>query len=182
MKLKSTDKFVIFLYALGLTVVFALFLAIPLHYVPMSDIIAAVSGMYTAYRWYYFAGAVLLILLNIRIMASLFYSEEGKRLGVIKYTNEGEINISNDTIKALVLKTASEVRGLREIRVMIKPGKDNINILIKVQIMPDLNIPQTVKEVQEKVKSYLEAIAEIPVGEVRVTVENLASSTKLHLK
>ena len=180
--MKSTDKFVIFLYTVGLTVAFALFLVIPLHYVTMSEINAAVSGMYAAYRWYYLAGAILLILLNIRVIATLFYSDNGERLGVIKYTNDGEINISNDTIKALVLKTASEVRGLREIRVMIKPGKDNINIMIRALIMPDLNIPQTVKEVQEKVKSYLEAIAEIPVGEVKVVVENLASGTKLHLK
>lgn len=180
--MKSTDKFVIFLYTAGLTVVFALFLAVPLHYVSTGEINTAVNEMYTTYRWYYFAGAILLILLNIRVIATLFYSEDGKRLGVIKYTNDGEINISNDTIKALALKTASEVRGLREIRVMIKPGKDNINIMIRALIMPDLNIPQTVKEVQEKVKGYLEAVAEIPVGEVKVLVENLASGTKLRVK
>jgi uncharacterized alkaline shock family protein YloU len=77
------------------------------------------------------------------------------------------------------MKTLEQVNGIKENKVFIKPGTEKMNVLIKTYIMADTNIPSTVKEIQEKVRQYIEIIAEIPVGEIKVVVVDVAASTRL---
>jgi uncharacterized alkaline shock family protein YloU len=179
--MKAADKLIMVVYLVGLTCLLTIFIILPFGLVSYDFSTRLVDGVFRDYKWYYFIGAIILILLNIKLLVALFFDDNVKRMGVIKYTSEGEINISFETIKSLVIKTASEAKGVKDIKVMIKPGKDNINILLKAQIMPDINIPQTIKIVQENVKSYIETIAEIPVGEVKVMITSIVTSTKLRL-
>lgn len=180
--MKSLDKFLILLYLVALTCFYALFIVLPFGYISSETSSQVLNQIFGVYKWYYFVGALLLILLNIYLTAALFKDGRNERFGIVKSTTDGEINISNDTIKSLVLKTAGQTKGIKDIKVMIKPGKNNINILLKAYIIPDLNIPATVKEVQENVKRYIETIAEVPVGEVKVVVQGVAPGTRLRLE
>jgi uncharacterized alkaline shock family protein YloU len=180
--MKSIDKLLLSVYLLALTALFAVFVVITFRPVPYGYAINVLDSIFGTYKWGYLLGALLLILLNIKLLIGLFIGDKIKRLGVVRYTAEGEINISFDTIKSLVLKTAGGTKGIRDMTVMVKPGKENINIYIKTLILPDTNIPQTVKDMQDNVKTYIQAITEIPVGEVRVMVMDVASSTKLRVE
>ena len=179
--MKATDKLIMFVYLVGLTCLLAVFIILPFGFISYDFCASFINGVFRNYKWYYFIGAITLIILNIKLIIVLIFDDNIKRSGVIKYTSEGEINISFETIKALVIRTASEAKGVKDIKVMIKPGKDNINILLTTQIMPDINIPQTIKIVQENVKSYVEAITEIPIGEIKVMVTSVVTSNKLRL-
>jgi uncharacterized alkaline shock family protein YloU len=180
--LKYTDKFLLFLYLVGTIGLFSIFVILPTGYIDEETANNVFSGMMSTSKWYYFTAAIILILIAIRFIVVLFKGSSERTFGIVKYTSDGEVNISNETIKSLVMKTINQVKGVRDSSVWIKPGEDKINILIKTLIMPDVNIPQTVKEIQENVRKYIEMIAEIPVGEVKVVILDIASGTKLRLE
>jgi uncharacterized alkaline shock family protein YloU len=182
-RVKNADKVLIFVYLIALTFLIGAVIVIPFGlFMPYSLAIRTVEGSLYTYRWVYLAAGLVLILLNIKLLIGILIGDRIGRLGIVKYTSEGEVNISFDTIKSLVLKTVSGIKGIKDVNVMVKPGKENINIFIKALILPDTNIPQTVKEVQESVKNYIQIITEVPVGEVKVMVTDLASSSKLRVE
>ncbi|MCX7951174.1 MAG: alkaline shock response membrane anchor protein AmaP [Clostridiales bacterium] len=119
-----------------------------------------------------------LILLGLIILFYIFKRDK-KNYYITKFTQEGEINITYETIKSIAFRATSQVKGLKEVKVFVRPSGDKLNLLIKVLILPELNIPQTTMEIQRLVKSQIESVAEIPVGDVKVVVENLAVTTKL---
>lgn len=180
--MKNSDRFLLFIYLLITICIFGVILVIPTGYITKEMVQGVFDSLFSINIWYYFIGAIVLILVALRLIISMLKGESENSLGVIKYTSEGELVISNETIKSLIMKTLEQVRGIKESKVWIKPGGDKINILVKTLIMPDINIPQTVKEIQEKTRQYIEIIAEIPVGEIKVVVVDLASSTKLRVQ
>lgn len=176
--MNSTDRLLLAIYMILLSAVYGFFLVVPFGVISVGFI----YDMLEKYQWYCFAGALLLIILNIKLLVGIINGDRVKKFGVIKYTEGGEVNISNDAIKSMVVKVASEIKGIKDIKVLIKPDKDKVNILIKTYIMPDINIPATVKDIQENVKKYVEAVAEIPIGEVKVTIVDVSSATKLRVQ
>ncbi|KRQ86834.1 hypothetical protein ABG79_01325 [Caloramator mitchellensis] len=126
--------------------------------------------------------AFALIAINIYFVIRLLKTDTSNKAGIVKYTSDGEIVITNEAVKALVLKATSNIKGIKDIKVFVRPGKQNINIMIKMLVFPDINIPNLVKEIQQNVKSYIEMIAEIPVGEVKVLVDDIASGTMLKME
>ncbi|MCX7885204.1 MAG: alkaline shock response membrane anchor protein AmaP [Caloramator sp.] len=180
--MNSMNKFMLILYIIALTCLYALFLLAPLNYISYNQAIQIVNNLYGTYKWYCFAGAIVLIFLNIYFLVSFFKSSASSKLGVLKSMPQGDMYISNETIKSLVLKTVSQTRGIKDVKVFVKPGKDSMNILIKALILPDINIPNTIKEIQENIRVYIENVAEIPVGEIKVVVEDVAQSTRLRFE
>ncbi|EYE89743.1 hypothetical protein Q428_01485 [Fervidicella metallireducens AeB] len=176
--MKTLDKFLMFVYLLVLTAFFGSIILIPFGYIPRDYVERIVNNLFETS--YFALIAAAFILLNIKLLISLVAGER-RGAGVIKYTEGGMINITNETIKSMAIKTASQSRGIRDINVMVKPGKDNIDIMIKGNIMPDINVTETVKEIQQNVKTYIETIAEIPVGEVKVIITDVAAGNKLRL-
>lgn len=120
----------------------------------------------------------ILILINLIVLAGLIKSNKNN-LNLIKYTSEGEITITFETIKSIVYKAVYQIRGFKDIKVYIKPQGEKISILIRGVVLPELNIPQTVLEVQKLVKEKVESLVEIPVEEVKVVVDNLSTATRL---
>jgi uncharacterized alkaline shock family protein YloU len=155
---------------------------LPTGYITYGTAVYVFEGIIGAYKWYYFAGAVLLLIVVIRLLIGTFTGNKSKNFGIIRSTENGEVNISYETIKSLVIKTISSVKGVKESKVLIYPGDGSIKIMVKTYIISDVNIPQAVKEIQENVKAYIEAIAEVPVGEVKVSIIDVAPTTKLRLE
>jgi uncharacterized alkaline shock family protein YloU len=179
---KNGDKVLLVLYLIVTTCIFGVFIVLPWGYVPEGIIRAVVGGALFGYKWYYFAAALVLIAVNIRLFIGVISGNRTRNFGIIRSTENGEVNISYETVKSLVMKTISSVKGVKDTKVLIYPGQESIKIMVKTYIMSDINIPQTVKEIQENVKRYVEAIAEVPVGEVKVSIVDVAPVSKLRLE
>lgn len=177
--MKSVDRVLHFIYLLIIVVLSGVFIAITMDYIPGITLDSILSDLSGTMKWLYIGGAVIVIIIGAYLIVSMLKGDKDMNFGVTKYTSEGEVNVSNETIKSLIMKTLEQVKGIKESKVWIKPGTEKMNILIKTFIMPDTNIPSTVKEIQEKVRQYIEIIAEIPVGEIKVVVVDVAASTRL---
>lgn len=180
--MKSSDKVLLVLFLIATTCIFGIFIVLPTGYISYETATYVFEGIVGYYKWYYFGAAVLLLVVVIRLLIGIFTGNRARNFGIIRNTENGEVNISYETIKSLVIKTISNVKGVKESKVLIYPAEENIKIMIKTYIMSDVNIPQAVKEIQESVKTYIEAIAEVPVGEVKVSIIDVAPTTKLRLE
>lgn len=180
--MNSSNKFFLALYIIALTLLYGFLILMPLNYINYDNSLRFLNYLYGDYKWYYFVIVLILILINIYFIFSLFSSSKGSKIGVLKNMPNGDMYISNEAIKSLVFKTIEQTKSIRDVKVFVKPGKDNMNILIKALIMPDVNIPNTIKEVQENVRNYIENVAEIPVGEIKVVIEDIAQNTKLRFE
>lgn len=180
--MKSTDKALLVLFLIVSACIFGVFIVLPTGYIPYDTAASVFEGITGGYKWYYFGAAVLMLIVVIRLFIGTFTGSRTKNFGIIRTTENGEVNISYDTLKSLVMKTISNVKGVKDSKVLIFPSEDKIKILIKTYIISDVNIPQAVKEIQENVKAYIEAIAEVPVGEVKVSIIDVAPVAKLRLE
>lgn len=163
-----------FIYVLTTLCIFILFTGISAGLIPYSQS-ELFNILYSDYILFVLSG---LILLGLVIIFNIL-KKDNKNYYITKFTPDGEVNITYETIKSIAFRATSQIRGLKEVKVLVKPNGEKLNLLIKVLILPELNIPQTSTEIQRLVKTQIESIAEIPVGDVKVIVENLAVTTKL---
>lgn len=180
--MKSFDRALLVLFLIAMTCIFGIFIVLPTGYISYDISASVFEGILGEYKWYSFGAALLLFIVVIRLLIAAFTGNRVKSFGIIRSTENGEVNISYETLRSLVMKTISNVKGVRDSKVLIYPCEDKVKILIKTYIISDMNIPQAVREIQENVKAYIEAIAEVPVGEVKVSIMDVAPSAKLRLE
>lgn len=180
--MKSMDKALLVLFLIAMTCVFGIFIVLPFGVITYDLAANVFEGMIGEYIWYYFGVAIILLIVVIRLFVALLKGSSQRTFGIVKSSESGEVVISYETIKSLVVKTINNVKGVKDSKVLILPSEGTLRILIKTYIMADINIPQAVKDIQDNVKVYIEAIAEIPVGEVKVSIIDVAPTTKLRLE
>lgn len=174
---KTFNKAVAFIYLLVIGAICVFFIAAPIEQSLYTDAIEILTTVFNKpYRWYAFAGAILLMVLTIKVILGFLGLVGHKNYGVIKPTENGEVFISVDTLKSIALQALSSIKGIRDITVYIHPGRESVSILIKASVLPDINIPQISSEMQVNVKNYIQNIAEVPVGEVKISITALSAS------
>ena len=62
---------------------------------------------------------------------------------------------------------------MKEIKSVVLSDPDGIRIQLKISILPDIVMPELSRNIQQKVKEYVESLSGIAVKEVQVYIENL---------
>ncbi|GAE87655.1 hypothetical protein JCM21531_1043 [Acetivibrio straminisolvens JCM 21531] len=92
---------------------------------------------------------------------------------ISKYNNVGEVRISLNTIESIALAASRKLGGVKDNKAYVTKQGDNVVISIKTIVMPDINIPALLEDIQMKVKKSVEETTGIGVNEVKVSVENI---------
>lgn len=180
---KTFDKAVSFIYLLIIGALCVFFIAAPFEqslYTDATDFV--LSTFARPYRWYAFACALLILVLTLKVILGFLGIGGHKNYGVVKPTENGEIFISVDTLKSVVLKALSSIKGIKVIAVYVRPGRESVSILIKASVLPDINIPQVSSEMQVSVKNYIQNIAEVPVGEVKISITEMSAGPAMRVE
>ncbi len=138
----------------------------------VNEILAFVKGNY----WYSGIG-VLLLLASIRfiVISVKRNGEKFKDTYIVQRTDHGEINISSETIVGLVQSVADNFTGVRNIKTKVDILEGQLFIDLKGEVSPEINIPETTKELQDKVKEHVEACTGVNVNEIRVIISNVTT-------
>ena len=117
-------------------------------------------------------GGLLLIAV---ILLSLGLRSTGKPVpdSVLQTGELGEIRITIAAMENMVLRVVQQIQGVKDGGRRVYPSPEGLVVQVKIKVMPDLELPGLVSELQEKVKGYLEQITGLVVHEVRVLVENI---------
>ena len=92
---------------------------------------------------------------------------------VIKMMDLGEVKISSDTIVGLVHHVSNRFSGLKNVKVKIDIVEGQLYINIFGEVIPEVNIPEMTKDLQEKVKEHVESSTGVNVSEIRVFITNV---------
>lgn len=96
----------------------------------------------------------------------------------IATNNTGDINITIPAVEALVKKAAFQIRGVKEVKPLVKCTPDGVAIFLKTSMLPGTVIPQSAQDLQTIVKGYLEETAGLQVVEVKVLITHMSQETK----
>jgi len=120
--------------------------------------------------------AFIFFILSFTFLLSGFKGSKDRK-AVSRHTNIGEIKISLHSIENIALNASKKLNGVRDTRAHVEKIDDNVSIVIRVVVMPDINIPMLSEDIQVKVKKSVEESSGISVNEVKVVVDSIHSST-----
>lgn len=127
------------------------------------------------------AAVGVLVLIALIILSLGFRSAKKIGNAVLKGSEFGEVVISIPTVENMVLRVIQQTEGIRDVSRKVKYARDGLIVQAHIQVMADLPLSGLIKELQSKIKSYLEETTGIKVHTVKVLVENITtdqSSTK----
>jgi hypothetical protein len=119
-------------------------------------------------------GVAFIVLL---MAVALFFIAFGTDRKVNKYIDIGNeetgmIKIANTTFKEMINKNAMAVAGVRDSKTAINCDDSNVSVIIKIQVEEDVVIPTVCAEIQNQVKTNMEAMSGVTLHKVNVLVEN----------
>jgi len=173
------DRFILTLYSLALIVVSVVVIAVLCKLVPPSvvqmymDNILLEGGLQVPYV----VTAAIFLLISIRFFFSAFFTGKKRKAKSIYQHNElGLVNISFDTIRAIAERAAKKVKGVRELKTVVKTGDRGHQIVLRISVDGETSIPEMTQKMQADVKEQVETITGIEITEVAVNVEEVVSA------
>ncbi|MCG0274982.1 MAG: alkaline shock response membrane anchor protein AmaP [Thermosediminibacteraceae bacterium] len=132
-------------------------------------------------RWEIGAVAVLFLVGCLWILFSGLRNQKVPET-VISSGELGNVSVSFNAIENLILKVASNIEKIKDVKVRLKHQEGSLLIMLKVILAPDTKIPELTSELQKMVKDYLESMAGISVKSVSINVEDIAAQHKQKVK
>ena len=119
--------------------------------------------------------AIMFLSLRMLIIGLKDGNKNSKTSYIVQRTDFGEINISYDTIVGLVESVSSKFTVIKNIVTKVNIFEGQIFINLKGEVYPETNIPETTKELQNKVKEHVENCTGVSVNEIKVTISNVTT-------
>ncbi len=118
-------------------------------------------------------GGGLLLVGLILLALGLRSNKKSVPESILQTSELGEIRIAIIAIENMVLRVVQQTQGVKDGGRRVYSSPEGLVVQIKIKVMPDLELPGLISELQEKVKGYLEQVTGIMVHEVKVLVENI---------
>jgi len=93
---------------------------------------------------------------------------------VMLQSEEGEVRVSLGAIDTLVRQSASQVKGVKELKTSFFSREEGLGVQIRAAVTAEHSIPELSSQVQKVVREHVLNIAGVSIGEVRVLVETIA--------
>ncbi|MCF6465614.1 alkaline shock response membrane anchor protein AmaP [Clostridium sp. Cult2] len=119
--------------------------------------------------------ALLLLSIRMFILGLKTNDRKSKITYLVQRTDYGEINISSETVVGLVESVSNKFTGIRNIVTKVDIVEGQIFINLKGEVYPEINIPETTKELQNKVKEHVENCTGVSVNEIKVIISNVTT-------
>lgn len=174
--MKHYQRFLIGLYSFLIAISALLVALVALGWqLPLEALGSVLAEQNTS--WILAAITILVFLVATKTLFDSFQRDE-KVLALVKSTPLGEIQISQNAIENMIRKSLQVINGISNVNPKIKCTSDGVAVLLKVQLMPETNIPDITNEMQTTVKEYLEMHAGISLLEAKVLVEDPAPGNR----
>lgn len=180
MKMRLFDRVLLTLYTILIIFLSLGLLCIALNIIPLYSVVNLISRI--QYGWPFalilLGISLAFILVSFRLLLAGFRSSERKPLStILNITDLGIIRISINTLDTLTQKAVQKFQEVKESKSVILPAEDgSIRIQLKVTILPDVPMPDLSKNIQAKVKEYVEEMSGITVKEVQIYIDNLSTA------
>ena len=175
----SKEGFYNLIFVLFLVVIFlvaGIILSLAFGLLPLATLFSQMS------YWFYshFLNQILWVIIAALLIILAFYLIQEKRqyqreeLAVSQKTSFGEVRISLNSIKHLILKVLKEIKEIKEVRPEInlqKTGEVKVNLHLGVE--QDIKIPELSEKIQKKIKDYLLETSGIELKEIKIHIDKV---------
>lgn len=101
-----------------------------------------------------------------------------KQRGIVRETQLGQVQIQYRAIENLVVRTAQEVKGVRDVEASIEASGEGVGIQISCNVLPEVRIPELCDEVQHRVDEAVREMVGVIVTSVTVDVRTVLGPVK----
>lgn len=124
------------------------------------------------------AVAIIVIALTlISLIASLRSNNKEQAVAISKGLM-GEVNISINAIKVIILKAIKTIEGAKEIDTIVRNTPQGLSVTIHILINPERNVPELSQDLQSAIKEHLEEIGGLQVAEVIIMVDHHSTAAQ----
>lgn len=181
-RVKIVDRLILTLYSLCLAVISFFVIIIPFNikgFANINDGFNLVSSMEKNYI-YSFVGLIFLIVSIRFLLSGIIGNKVKENDSFLSMKNEyGEIIIYSNTIVGLAQNVVDKFSSIKNIKTSVNLESGQINIQMNGEVMPETSIPDITKELQSKVKEYVETATGAKVGEITVKINNVSAPTRI---
>lgn len=121
------------------------------------------------------AGLILLLAGWHLIFFSVAPTEEH---GIMRETALGQVRIQYRAIENLVVRTAQQVEGVRDVEAHIASQGEGVEIRVSLNVLPEYSIPELSDAAQALIAESVQQVAGIDVATVAVEVRNVVGHAK----
>ena len=126
-----------------------------------------------AYDVVVFIIGLVFFFISLAIFTSGLRGKKASKYICLK-TDEGLVRISTNSIENIALAMAKRFQGVKEAKAKVVYKNDSADVVIKIQVFTDVNVPALCKGIQERVKESVESSMEIKISGVTVNVDGVS--------
>lgn len=176
--MKIFDRFVLIIYSIFVGALSFIIMILPFNIVDflgVNTVIGFINNIKGNYI-YSLTGLIFLIL-TIAYLISVFKTNTSKGLGsyLIIRNEYGEILIYEETIIGLVDNVASKFTGISNVKTRVNFFEGQVRLSLKGEASNEINIPETSKDLQLRVKEHIENTTGSKVEEVKVEIVSVTT-------
>ncbi len=164
------QRLVYFFAALLLFLLAALFIAFSFSLVPFREVEYFLSVIYG--NWQVAAAGLVIAIFSLWLLSKSFKKKEPVK-AISQNTAHGQYMISFIAIESMILRSMKRIEGLREVHPKIVVKDNKIDILLKIVVASDYQIPAISNDIQETVKNYVEEMGGVTVNQIKVFIDNV---------
>ena len=171
------NRSLLFIYTLGImALLFVMGLAAAGWATPVNVLQTYLAG----YNERIISGIILVVylIISIKFFLQSLSVKKPPVQAIVQETELGQIRVSVGAIENLVRRAIGQVNGVRDLVPRVSCTSEGINIFLRVTLSPEVNIPQTSDEIQNKVKDYITEVAGINIQSVKILVDSISSEVK----
>lgn len=121
------------------------------------------------------AGLGVLLLVGLRLLWASVRRGRRERHAVVEDNALGQVRVALTAIENLINKVVSQVPGVREVHSRVVGDPNGVAIRIRATVTPEINIPETSKEIQQQVQDRVKAVTGITAASVRILIDNITT-------
>lgn len=121
------------------------------------------------------AGLGVLLLIGLRLLWVSVRRTRKERQAVVEDNALGQVRVALTAIENLINKVVSQVPGVREVHSRVVGDPNGVAIRIKATVTPEINIPETAKEIQQQVQDRVKDVTGITAASVRILIDNITT-------
>ncbi len=175
MRVRAFHRIFSALIALVLIAVSLFLVGVAWNIVKQSTINLYVESFYSVSinSWILTGAACLVLLMAVSLFFIAFGTDKKSNRYLDIGTEEtGVIKIADTTFKEMINKNAMAVAGVMSSKTAIKSDDKKVSVIIKAELAEDVVIPEVCAEIQNQVKTNIEAMSGITLTKVNVLIEN----------
>lgn len=176
------DRLILLIFTLCLAVLSIVLMLFPydqFDFLSLDSMRGYLENMKGNYAYTIVGLAFLLVSIRFFIYAISGKRKDNREVYLVRHTDFGELKISSLTIEGLVQSVADKFSGVRNIKTTVNIFEGIITIVLRGEVSPEINIPETTIELQNKVKEHVEKCTGVEVSEVQVEISNVTSPTRV---